>query len=353
MRFGTYAATLFLLSSSLVAGCSNGGVNTTPVASATATPTPGPGGAPKATPTPTARPSGSASATPTPAAASPTPTPAVTPLYLYVATSQHIDLFAATATTVASTPTVSVPSTSTSGVAVNANFVATCTGSAINVYTKPLTASSVPAFTYSPVRSNQEGGSTFNYTVCSGDVAFDASGNLYATVTGAGYGTHGVVLKFATPLTAGSAPTIVADLTIANNIVRGLLALDPSGNLYLNSQLGLEQWTPPNYVQPESVVFPLGNTGIGAAFDANGNAYFANQSVVSFVPAPLTGTSAASYSIPLTSVAFGVALSPQGSLAVYDSSGLLVFGPPLSAASTASGQNIAPGETINQITYGN
>jgi len=57
-------------------------------------------------------------------------------------------------------------------------------------------------------------------------------------------------------------------------------------------------------------VFNVGNTGIGAAFDASGNAYFANGSAVAFVPAPLTAGSTASYSLTLPAAAFGVALSP-------------------------------------------
>jgi hypothetical protein len=160
------------------------------------------------------------------------------------------------------------------------------------------------------------------------------------------------VLRFATPLTSGSTSTIIADLGISNNMVRGLLALDPSGNLYLNSQLGLEQWTPPNYAQPFTNVYNTGNTGIGAAFDGSGNAYFANLSSVVYVAAPITGGSTPSYTIPLTSVAYGVALSPQGLLAVMDSSGLHVFTPPLSGSSTGTTQNITPGEGAYQITFG-
>jgi hypothetical protein len=332
-----------------VAGCGGGGVNTTPVAanpSPTATVSGGP------SPTPTAHASGTPTSTPAP---TPTPTVAPTPLYLYVATTQHIALLPATATAVAASASVLVPSANTSGIAVNATFVATCIGSAINVYTKPLTAGSVPAFHFSPVTSNQEGGSTFNYTTCNGDVAFDGSGNLYAIVTGSGYGSHGVVLKFAAPLSGATSTSIVADLTISNNIVRGMLAFDPSNNLYLNSQLGLEQWTPPNYVQPEATVFNSGNTGIGAAFDANGNAYFANLSTVAFVPAPLTGASTPSYAITLPAVAFGVALSPAGLLVAIDGGGSMhVFAPPLSGASTGTASTpFTGGETANQITFGN
>lgn len=348
MRLSTAPSILLFLAAVAVGGCSSGAINSTPLPGASSTAAPS--GAP------TARPSGSASpgATASPTA-SPTPTPTPTPLFLYVATNQHIALFLATATTVATAPAVLVTSANTSGVAVNSAFVATCTGTNINVYTKPLSASSTPAFHFSPVTSNSEGGTPFNYTQCTGDVAFDQSGNLYATVTGGGYGTHGVVLKFAAPLSAGSTQTIVADLTIANNIVRGMLAFDPSNNLYLNSQLGLEQWTPTAYAQPFNNVFNAGNTGIGAAFDASGNAYFANQSVVAFVPAPLTAGSTASYNLALPAVAFGVALSPQNVLVVGDGGGVMhVFAPPLSSGSTSV--NFTPfsgAEAAEQITFGN
>jgi hypothetical protein len=351
MRLSTIPLILLFLAAVAVGGCS-GGVNSTPL--------PGPSPTATASGAPTARPSGSASpgatASPTPAPTpTPVPTPTPTPLYLYVATNQHVALFLATATTVATTPAILVTSANTSGVAVSSSSVATCTGTNINVYNKPLSASSTPAFHFSPVTSNSEGGTPFNYTQCTGDVAFDTSGNLYATVTGGGYGTHGVVLKFAAPLSAGSTETIVADLGIANNIVRGMLAFDPGNKLYLNSQLGLEQWTPTNYAQPFNNVFNAGNTGIGAAFDASGNAYLANQSAIAFVPAPLTAGSTASYNLALPAVAFGVALSPQNVLVTFDGGGVMhVYAPPLSSASTSVNSTpFTGGEAAEQITFGN
>jgi hypothetical protein len=331
-----------------LAACGNGGVSTTPVAANS-----GPSGSasPGATGSPSAHPTSSPTAGPT---STPTPGPTATPLYLYVATTQHIVLLPATGTTVSTSAAVVVPSSNTSGVAVNSAFVATCTGAAINVYTKPLTATSTPAFHFSPVTSNNEGG-TFNYTQCTGDVAFDGSGNLYAIVTGGGYGTHGVVLRFATPLSAASSMTIVADLGIANNIVRGMLAFDPSNDLFLNSQLGLEEWFPPTYPQATwAFAFSTGNTGIGAAFDASGDAFFSNFSAVAFVPAPILMSSTASYSLALGAAAEGVALSPAGLLVAMDGGGTMhVFAPPVSAAS--SGVTAVPftgGETANQLTFG-
>jgi len=332
-----------------LAACASGGVNTTPVA---ANPGPSSSASPGATGSPNAHPTASPTAGPT---STPTPAPTATPLFLYVATTQHIVLLPATATAVSTTAAVVVPSSNTSGVAVNSAFVATCTGTAINVYTKPLIATSTPAFHFSPVTSNNEGG-TFNYTQCTGDVAFDGSGNLYAIVTGGGYGTHGVVLRFATPLSAASSMTIVADLGISNNIVRGMLAFDPSNDLFLNSQLGLEEWLPPTYPQATwAYAFASGNTGIGAAFDASGDAFFSNLSAVSFVPAPISQTSTASYSLALGAAAEGVALSPAGLLVAIDGGGTMhVFAPPLSAAS--SGTTSVPftgAETANQLTFGN
>jgi hypothetical protein len=334
-----------------LAACASGGVTTTPVAA-----NPGPSGSasPGATGTPNAHPTASASPTAGPTS-TPTPGPTATPLYLYVATTQHIVLLPATASAVSTTAAVEVASANTSGVAVNSSFVATCTGTAINVYAKPLTATSTPAFHFSPVTSNNEGGTPFNYTQCTGDVAFDGSGNLYAIVTGSGYGTHGVVLRFATPLSAASSMTIVADLGISNNIVRGMLAFDPSNDLFLNSQLGLEEWFPPTYPQATwAYAFGSGNTGIGAAFDASGDAFFSNLSSVSFVPAPISQASTASYSLALGAAAEGVALSPAGLLVAIDGGGTMhVFAPPVSGGS--SGVTSVPftgAETANQLTFG-
>jgi hypothetical protein len=293
----------------------------TPTPSATskpgATPTPVPTAIPGVTPTPV--PTAVPSATPVPTATpTPTPTPAPTPApnaqRLYVASSSAVTIYASGA----QQPQTTIAFPLTRGMAVTSTLVAVCTNHKIMLFAQPLTAASVPVAAYG----------TGAFSEC-GRMAFDANGDLFATVNNGTLKT-GAVELFTAPLLPNSTPTTIAPTTsIPYGIVVG-----PGNVLYL---------TP--YAGPTSVYAPPYTNGIpmgggpyvgGGAFDANGNGYFAawGSAHIDVLTAPVDAGSNPTVTL---NTGFGLqdlALSASGALAADTTTGIFyVYQTPLTANS--------------------